>query len=273
MNKGHDDPGFDSFRKQRERRRLVEEKPSTKVSQDGALKELMEVEAREELNRVLTRDVQDFFESATRVAATIVGRVANSEKSEVESKLNMEMEEFLKDALSRLEQVVMQFVERSQGPEAKQEVEPHMHNLVGQMLDGFRAAGTAGVSKHLGVDPMTMDLESVQREFRSKLPSLKLDLAAIVPVSNLEAVGKQGVAGKPATSDMEEHHVAHISVAHERKAAPVKSRAALAGAKRSASPKLTPELELYKAELKQQVRTGAMHREEARIAWQKRVGG
>ena len=284
MNKVSADPGFESYRRERQRRKNQGPKEGQPDAPD-ALKELLEVEAREERDRVLTRDVQEFFDSATRVAANIVGRVATTAKSEVESKLTREMEEFLADALHRLEQVVVKVVARAQGPHAQEELQPRMHNLVGQLLDDFRNAGTAAATKHLGQDPTTTDLDSVQAEFRASRPSSAGHDGQLVPVSNLEAIGKVPPAhaaaqAKPA-ADMEEHLVAQAeklpkpvphSTGTTRANQPVAPSAKQAPSKPKATVSMTPELEQWKAYLTREVQQGRMTRDEARAAWQQRVG-
>jgi hypothetical protein len=288
MNKVSADPGFESYRRERQRRKNQGPKEGQPDAPD-ALKELLEVEAREERDRVLTRDVQEFFDSATRVAANIVGRVATTEKSEVESKLTREMEEFLADALHRLEQVVVNVVARAQGPEAHKEVQPRMRNLVGQLLDDFRNAGTSSATKHLGQDPTMTDLDTVQAEFRANRPTGANHDGQLVPVSNLEAIGKVPPAhaatqGKPA-ADMEEHLVAQADkppVSEPKTNQPMpaarRSTQAVAATKPTqpaskAPTQMTPELEQWKAYLTREVQQGRMTRDEARAAWQQRVRG
>lgn len=283
MNKVSADPGFESYRRERQRRKNQGPKEGQPEAPD-ALKELLEVEAREERDRVLTRDVQEFFDSATRVAANIVGRVATTAKSEVESKLTREMEEFLADALHRLEQVVVNVVARAQGPEANQEVQPQMRNLVGHLLDEFRNAGTAAATKHLGQDPTATDLEHVQAEFRANRPAGPGHDGPLVPVSNLEAIGKVPPAhtstqAKP-VADMAEHLAAQTDKtpsptpqdgAQRRSGKPTSAK--VAGQPKPTSPtQMTPELEQWKAYLTREVQQGRMTRDEARAAWQQRVG-
>src|SRR5262249_34901644 len=69
------------------------------------------------------------------------------------------------------------------GPAAQEEVEPRMKNLVGQMLDEFRNAGTGSADKHLGEDPTAKDLEDVRREFRAKSPPPRPAEQTLVPVT------------------------------------------------------------------------------------------
>jgi hypothetical protein len=224
--------------------------------------------------------VQEFFDSATRVAANIVGRVATSAKSEVESKLTREMEEFLADALHRLEQVVVKVVARAQGPEAQQELQPRMRNLVGQLLDDFRNAGTAGTSKHLGQDPTQTDMETVQAEFRASRPTTGTTQGHIVPVTNLEAIGKLPPAQasqKRPIADVEDHLVAHTNNPTTTTPAQVAARGGQpVDTKSTAAPsktQLSPELAQWKAYLTREVQQGRMTRDEARAAWLQRVQG
>ena len=272
MKKDNIDPGFESYRRERQRRTLNGGKSSA-AQQDHrtALRELEAVEAKEERSRALARDVHDFFESATRMAANIVSRVAQSARLEVDSKLHGEVEEFLADALHRLEEVVLGFVARNHGPEATEEVEPRMRNMVGEVLDNFRKMGTAAPTKHLGEDPMQKDLDDVRREFQQKVPSAKTD-ASIVPVTALAAAVKD-VKEKASAPDIDEHLVAETAPP-----ATVPATAAKDGAKDGKKGKqkqqpLTPELEQFKEQLKHDVRTGAKTRDEARAAWQDRVSG
>jgi len=260
MKKDNIDPGFESYRRERQRRSLNGGKTNAaQQHQRTALRELEAVEAKEERSRAIARDVHDFFESATRMAANIVSRVADSARLEVDSKLHGEVEEFLADALHRLEAVVLEFVARNHGPEATEEVEPRMRNMVGEVLDNFRKMGTAAPTKHLGEDPTQKDLADIRREFQQKVPSAKTD-ASIVPVTALAAAVKD-VKEKASTPDIDEHLVAETAPASGAKD----------GKKGRKQQPLTPELEQFKEQLKHDVRTGAKTRDEARAAWNDRV--
>jgi len=267
MKKDSIDPGFENYRRERQRRSLNGGKANA-AQQDHrtALRELEAVEAKEERSRALARDVHDFFESATRMAANIVSRVAQSARLEVDSKLHGEVEEFLADALHRLEEVVLGFVARNHGPEATEEVEPKMRNMVGEVLDNFRKMGTAAPTKHLGEDPMQKDLDDVRREFQQRVPSAKTD-ASIVPVTALAAAVKD-VKEKASAPDIDEHLVAETAPP----APPAPAGKDGKKGKQKQQP-LTPELEQFKEQLKHDVRTGAKTRDEARAAWQDRVSG
>ena len=92
----HNDGGFENYRRQRERlRRMASAERRPLSGPANALRELEEVEAREERDRQLTSEMKDFFESATRIAADIVQKVADSAKVRIDEQLSGEMQEFL----------------------------------------------------------------------------------------------------------------------------------------------------------------------------------
>ena len=265
MQKGNVDPGFEKYRRERERRRRLGDGKALNKQPGSALHELEAVEAREEQDRRLTRDVQEFFESATRTAASIVRRVADSAKEEVDSKLNNEMAEFLQDALSRLQTLVLAVVGDNHGPQAQEEVEPRMRNLVGQMLDEFRSAGTAGTNKHLGEDPTAKDVDEIRREFEAKKPGARAADASSVPVTGVgdEARGDQRRGG----GDLDGHKVADLG--EPQPAAPAGGPDQKAGQDKGGDDQA--ELDKFKESLKAKVRQGKMTRDEARAAWQERI--
>ena len=152
--------GFDSYRRERERMRrmgITEKRPLSGPS--NALQELEAVERREERDRQLSIEMQDFFTSATKVAADIVQKVATSAKVQLDSRLSEEMAEFLRESITRVQHIVTAVLETNTSSTAEQVIEPLMHNLVGTLLDEFRKAGTAAADKHLGQDPMAQGLD------------------------------------------------------------------------------------------------------------------
>lgn len=162
--------GFEMYRRERERRRLLGTNERRPLAATGeALRQLEAVEAREERDRRLTEEVHDFFETATRTAADIVHKVAESAKLRIDEQLGEEMRDFLLDSMARMQGLVSAVLSTNTGSKAEEVVEPLMHNLVGQVLDGFRRAGTAA-EQHLGQDPLATDLDDVRREFQAQLP-------------------------------------------------------------------------------------------------------
>ena len=87
------------------------------------------------------------------------------------------------DSITRVQGLVTAVLKDNTASTAEQVIEPLMHNLVGQLLDNFRIAGTAGVDKHLGVDPLATNLDEVRKEFQAKMPSHPVGEDAVVPVT------------------------------------------------------------------------------------------
>ena len=160
--------GFDDFR--RERKRLQTKRPQTSALgyENKTLQELEKVEAREVLDQQLTREVHEFFATATAQAAGIVERVARDAEVEAGERVEQEMEAFLFDALSRMNSFVVAVLQHKRGPVAETELEPKVANIVGMALDQFRNEGTAELyDKHIGQDPFETAVDEVQREFRA----------------------------------------------------------------------------------------------------------
>lgn len=267
--------GFEDYRRERERRRRMNDDASRPVA-PGALRELQEVEAREERDRVLNRDVHDFFEAATRTAANIVQKVAANAKVEIEERLSTEMEEFLLESLQRMQHLVASMLRRG-GEQAEALMEPSLRNLAGAALDAFRIAGTAASNKHLGEDPQATDLDAVRREFRAKAgPAVAVDEnAPIVPVG-----GGLGITAPPDTATdlpaaatphgagIEQHLVAELA----DDGGPGKKRKGKKGKKSPETPTTAEQdLDRFMAALKSLVQQGKMTREEAKAAWEARL--
>ncbi len=253
MNHNNQD-GFEDFRRHRERMRRIgvgEKRPLSGPT--NALRELEAVEAREERDRQLSREMQDFFESATRTAAEIVQKVAESAKVRIDQQLSSEMEEFLLDSITRMQGLVSAVLKDNSGSTAEQVIEPLMHNLVGQMLDTFRSAGTAETNKHLGEDPMATSLEDVRREFQAKLPLHPPGEGPITPEQGKGLAGPHAGAGAGAAGDVrptiDDHLVAELHAATGDKAGNDQQ-----------------DLERFQQALDALVRQGSMSKDEAKSA-------
>lgn len=249
----HDlDEGFEKYRKERQRRRLTAEPVRPLGEQHHALRELEQVEHREQVERQLSREVHEFLECATKTAANIVQKVAASARERVCAQLESEMEDFLLDAAARLNHFVGDMLSSRRGQVAEQRMEPHVHNLVGAPLDGFRWAGTANLAdKHIGQDPFAIEVEDVSREFRAQMP------AHPEPADAAAGAGAPpSPAGGGSTPD--------VATSAAAVAAPPSAAAA-------APEPADAELESFKAMLKDLVKQGLMTRDEARAAWQQRL--
>jgi hypothetical protein len=244
---------FEDYRLQRKRMQArLGTTPHAAYSND-ALRELELVEEREVRDQQLTREVHEFFASATRQAAGIVERVAKEAEAEVGQRIEQEMESFLIDALARMNTFVLTVLQQRRAPVAEQHLEPDVANLVGHSLDEFRWAGTAELGdKHIGQDPFATDLEEVCRELRGEPPA--------EPVA--------APAEEPAVA-IEEHLVA--AVAPRAPVPPVPPVAKPAAQPAPVRRPVGDELERFKDKLKQLVLEGTMSREEARAAWLTRL--
>jgi len=146
--------GFDDYRLQRKRMQAKLGLQQNSLGyENNALKELEQVEAREVREQQLSREVHDFFAAATKQAAAIVEKVARDAESAIGSRIQEEMESFLRDALERVNGMVgALLVKQQRNPKlAQADVEPKIGNLDSQILDEFRWEGTAeGADKHIG---------------------------------------------------------------------------------------------------------------------------
>lgn len=211
--------GFDSYRRERERlRRLGATESRRPLSGPAnALQELEEAEMREMRDRRLSSEMQDFFTSATRMAADIVQKVASSAKFQIDSKLGEEMAEFLRDSITRVQTLVTEVLKNNSNSTAEQVIEPLMHNLVGSLLDEFRKAGTAASNKHLGEDPLAQSLDEVRRDLLAQLPKDNGTSTLETTGRNRELTGAMPTQkALPGTQpDIEEHLVAETKTTDE----------------------------------------------------------
>jgi hypothetical protein len=200
------DQGFDDFRRERKRVQAKLGPQSSALGYENqALRELEVVEANEMRDRQLTREVHEFFASATKQAAAIVDRVAKDAQQEAGERIEQQMEQFLIDALGRMNTFVMAVLQQRRGPVAETQLEPRIGNLPQPTLDEFRSAGTAETGdKHFGQDPFATPVEDVQREFRSARSDTESgDLA--VPIDQHLVASLDGGGPKP-TAAMEQEN-------------------------------------------------------------------
>ncbi len=244
--------GFDTYRRERERlRRMgIQDQKRPLSGPVNALEELEAVERREERDRQLNQEMQDFLQSATLVAADIVQKVASTAKLEIDERLSLEMEDFLRESITRVQTLVHAVLARNSASTAEQVIEPLMHNLVGSLLDGFRQAGTAGADKHLGKDPMDTSLEAVREELLAMLPGQQGPAAELESGSATPATDADAPAAEAAPQhDIEEHLVAQM----HREQAPKSADAA-------------GDLDRFQKALQKLVKKGQMTQEEADAA-------
>jgi hypothetical protein len=268
------DVGFEEFRRQRKRAQARQATGSG--SESLVLQELERVEAQETQDRQLTLEVHDFFAAATKKAASIVERVAKAAEQEAGSRLQTEVEGFLRDALERMNRFIVAMMQVRPNAGGETHVEPTMRNLVGQVLDGFRWSGAqTSAESHMGQDPFATDLDEVQREFRQFVERAAQQVGDVVPCIGGEAqpTDESQTVEPPTdeamTDDSTAHAVAPVTAAAEPRArtgAPARAAAAPV----AADDEVSRQLEGYKSALKALVRQGVMQPDEARAAWLQR---
>lgn len=298
------DQGFDDYRRERKRMRAkIGPQPTSLGYENSALRELEQVEAQEVRDQQLTREVHEFFATATRQAAAIVEKVARDAQQEAGQRVEQEMESFLIDALTRMNNFVLAVLQVKRGPVAETQMEPKIGNLEGASLDEFRWSGTAEVAdKHIGQDPFATDVDDVRREFRTQVGENSADgppvavpidqhlVAAVTDDGSGEGSGDDGAkAAAPATEEPEAASEPQlppppapaVRSTMARAVTPIgggPKAAAPAAAPAAPKPAATPEscdpaaeLERFKGALKALVRQGVMSRDEARAAWEARL--
>lgn len=259
MHGKHGDSGFEAFRRERQRLRAKVGNVTSGNFSSDALRELEAVEAREERDQQLTREVHDFFAAATRQAAGIVERVSREAEAEVGQRLEREVESFLIDALARMNGFVLGVLQQRRGTVAEQRLEPSVQNLVGQPLDEFRWAGTAELpDRHIGQDPFATAVSAVRGELRGA-----------------EAAAAHSGAGPAAGSPVAAPDAEAAAVADPTGSAQVEAPAVERPGAASETPIPAGDgktgLAAFQEALRGLVRSGTMTQEEARAAWQTRL--
>lgn len=269
-----EDEDFERFRKARKR---AQPRPGLVTAEQEfageALRELQQVERRELRDKKLTREVHDFFATAMARAKSIVERVSRDAEAEVAQRVAKDMEAFLVDALTRTNSFLVKMMRDQRGQVTETEVEPSIGNIVGRMLDEFRFAGTAAVGgKHVGQDPFQTDVDEVQREFKSRIGTMRRDDGqGVVPIDQPAVALIELEDGEDTMSDDEPAPLT-APIVPEAMLPP----ASVPGSRPTAvAPVATEadaqEMERFRAALKTLVRQGQMTRAEALAAWQVKI--
>ena len=303
--RNYSDQGFDDYRRERKRMRAkIGPQPTALGYENSALRELEQVEAQEVRDQQLTREVHEFFATATRQAAAIVEKVARDAQQEAGQRVEQEMESFLIDALTRMNNFVLAVLQVKRGGVAETQMEPKIGNLEGNSLDEFRWSGTAEVAdKHIGQDPFATDVDDVRREFRTQVGDNSPDgppvavpidqhlVAAVTEDGSADGRAEDGTSEMPAAVPAPAAAVASAKPQLPPAPAPVtRTTMARAATPIGGGPKAAPsateasqttgeagasdpaaELERFKGALKALVRQGVMSRDEARAAWDARL--
>lgn len=171
MKQRDQDSGFENFRRKRNKQCLTSGEPLRNLgTQANVLRQLEEAEAAEIQDERLSREVTEFFEEATRTAAAIMARVAETQEQQATEQVSEEMQEFLVDAIQRMGTFV-DVLKDLGGADGERIMETHMQNLVGPMLDSFRLEGTAHLEdQHLGQDPFDTEIDELSVAKKNKEP-------------------------------------------------------------------------------------------------------
>ncbi|MFO1051978.1 MAG: hypothetical protein U1F36_07170 [Planctomycetota bacterium] len=151
---------FESYRRERNKRRL-EGAPQREMGDNATvLRQLEEAEVKEVREQQITREVHEFLQAATKQAAGIVAHVTETAEERLRESVSSEMAEFLRETIRRVQEFMVHVSTVGQQGIARKELEPHMQNLVGPALDGFRFAGDASTAEqHIGQDPFRTEVD------------------------------------------------------------------------------------------------------------------
>ena len=260
------DSDFEAYREERNyrrRQRTKTERPHG--STNKVWEELNAVEEDEIHDRLLSQEVHDFFSDATKMAADIVSKVTEEHEEEVSHRLRAEMEEFLKETIRRASEFIDVLGEG--GDRAEAILEADMKNLVGRVLDEFRAEGTAQVEdKHLGQDPFKTDVE-LTKGTASKVPDQDDDDLGL-PTQKIDP--SELALDPGGTLDEEEEP----TLPGGFDAKPEGRLDDPAGEEEPPAKAMTePERAKLREALKTMVRQGLMTKDEARETYRERTGG
>ncbi len=148
------DEFFETFRREKSmrRRQRLGSQPTSKNSTNEAARTLAEDERKEALDIRLQREMMEFVESTTRVAAKILTEVEEQKARLLSEQISKEMREFFKNTLCRAEELVKSL--HSMGvatQKSEADIEPHLSGMNTELLDEFRVEGSAEAAKlHLG---------------------------------------------------------------------------------------------------------------------------
>lgn len=151
---------FERFRRDRNLRRNqrhITVARGDRVQRD-TIRQIEERERSEALEQRLTREMYEFVEETTRLAATILKEIAAQHQQNRANQISSEMHEFFSETFRRAESLTRYL--HSIGSDAGSlqiaisEMEPLLENLSTEALDEFRAEGTAEGQRHMGRHPV-----------------------------------------------------------------------------------------------------------------------
>lgn len=158
MNRPSDsDEDFEAYRREKNYRRLKHQAPGRGPDSfhSKAMRAIEEDERQDCIERQLQREMMDFVENTTKIAARILSEITEEQAQMVHRKISTEMKEFFNATLARAEKLV-DYLRQKYGaagiPEG--ELEAHLKDLSTNALDAFRAEGSETANMlHMGEDP------------------------------------------------------------------------------------------------------------------------
>lgn len=259
---------FDQYRRDRTKRRL-EGGPQRELGDNATvLRQIEAAEQKEVREQQLTREVHEFLQAATKQAATIVASVTENAEQKLDESVSKDMAEFLRETIRRAQELMGVVQEAWNRGVSRQDLEPHMQNLVGPALDGFRYEGNlASAEQNLGRDPFAVQLERDPKatpvaETPAPMESTAIDAPAEATV---EAAVQAKATTSPQSASLADVPLPECVVEHaiEAAAPPAQDHHALS----AWFARIAREPELAKEALKALVRAAMMTKDEARSIW------
>ena len=169
---------FESFRQKRQNRRFKSggAMPAPMADAKSKLQRAIEDEERKEMvERQLAREVQEFVEETTRLAASILNQVSTQEEQDHHQQIATEMKEFFQATLDRAENMLESLRSMEDQGASVAELEATLQNVTTQTLDEFRAEGAEALrDAHIGEDPRLTPLEPEEEEASAQPGTMSL---------------------------------------------------------------------------------------------------
>jgi t-SNARE complex subunit (syntaxin) len=159
---------FERFRRDRKLRRNKQQVTVARGDrvQRDTIRQIEERERSEANELRLTREMYEFVEETTRLAATILKDIAAQYQQNQSNQITNEMSEFFSETLRRAENLSRTLNEKGQDSGSLQlaiaELEPLLENISTEELDQFRAEGSLEGQRHMGQHPASELMEQNQ---------------------------------------------------------------------------------------------------------------
>ena len=128
---------FENFRREKKMRALQRELQRRMESRQGQILKLIEQEERTEvLERRIQREMHEFFEDSTKLAASVLAEVAEQKAREISAQITREMQEFFKEVLLRAERTIQGIKLAHPGKAPQADLETHLDPDLSQAFGG-----------------------------------------------------------------------------------------------------------------------------------------